>query len=733
MRGMDELGSSHVQRVVVRNNLFEDVDGRYGDGYGRFLMMSRGTIDVKVEHNTVWHTGGVMFAGGEPHLGFVFRDNLLNHNAYGFTGNGTSTGLPTLNTYFPSISMQRNVMAGGDAGLYPADNFYPASLDQAGFVNQAAGNYRLAATSPYKGQATDGKDVGCDIDALEKAMQPPSINPDPTPTPTPTPSPSPTPTPQSPYKGVPAAVPGTIQAEDFDNGGGGIAYRDLDTGNVGNQYRVADVDVRAVEGASNGFTVFNARGGEWLEYTINITTAGSYDLGAVVASRQAGGLFHLELDGVNVTGSIAVPTTGSWLTFQQASKKGVTLPAGVHILRLVLETNGVEGVCGDFDVINIAKAAPAPISPTLVSNAYTTATTLAGTTSTSSAQIATLLTSIEQAYTTFASESGSFTTAEEMDRGLRAALYFSRAALALSAEQLSSIGVQNRLQIAASQLGLVKNLMLPAGGGSSSTTSTNHASVLTAPVIGLADTRSSASFAPTLSALSLGSILGDAALSPLAMQTSFATQSASGLFPYELSGVSVTIGGKAAQLLAVSPSKVNFLVPAGLASGTAEVIVTSDAGYVSRGTTTISMLAPALFSVNETGAGAGIVLNAATGKQGPFDDLTPQNLGTDKRTRLMIMATGISGGGVPNTNASNDIHTGSGVLENFAESVMVEARLLDGRVFQLPIEFAGRQNLWGGLDQINAVLLPGLKGAGTVELTLVINGQRSNSTTISIR
>jgi uncharacterized protein (TIGR03437 family) len=675
-----------------------------------------------------------MFAGGEPNLGFVFKNNLLNHNANGFIGNGTNTGFPTLSTYFPNIAMQRNVMAGGDASLYPADNFYPASLDQVGFVNQAAGNYRLAATSQFKGQATDGKDIGCDMDALEEAMQPPTTTPTPTPTPTPSPSPSPspTPTPQSPYKVLPAAVPGTIQAEDFDKGGAGVAYRDLDAGNAGNQYRADDVDVRAVQNAGNGFVVFSAKGGEWLEYTIKVATAGSYDLNALVASRLAGGSFHLEVDGVNVTGPITVPTTGSWQTFQQAGKKAVTLPAGVHVLRLALDTNGAEGVCADFDAI-IITASPVLTSPALVSSAYSMATTLASTQNNSSAQIATLLTSIERAYAAFVSESGSFATAEEMNRGLLAALYFTRAAAALSSEQPSSIGVQNRLQIAASQLGLVKNLMSPSASGSSTTTSTSHASVLTAPVIGSADTRSSASFAPTLSALSLGSILGDAVLSPLAMQTSFATATAGGLFPYELSGVSVTIGGKAAQLLAVSPSRVNFLVPPGLASGTAEVIVTSDSGYVSRGTATISSLAPALFALSGNGAGAGIVLNAATGKQGPFADVSAENFGTDKRTRLMIMATGISGGGVANTNASNDVHTSSGVLINFAESILVEARLQDGRVFQLPVEFAGRQNLWGGLDQVNAVLLPGLKGAGTVELTLVVGGQRSNSVSITVR
>jgi uncharacterized protein (TIGR03437 family) len=313
---------------------------------------------------------------------------------------------------------------------------------------------------------------------------------------------------------------------------------------------------------------------------------------------------------------------------------------------------------------------------------------------------------------------------------LLAALYFSRAAAALSVDQASSAGVQNRLQIAASNLGLVKNLMSPSGASESET---SHAVLTAAPIIGSADTRSSASLAPTLAALSLGSILGDAALSPLSVQTSYAAQTATGNFPYVLSGVSVSVGGKAAQLISVSPAQVNFLVPSGLASGTTEVIVTSDAGYVSRGTTTIAALAPALFSVSGNGTGAGVVLNAATGRQGPFDDLTPENFGTDKRTRLMLMATGISGGSVPNTNVNNDIHLGNGVLENYAESVAVEARVPDGRVFLLPVEFAGRQNMWGGLDQINIVLVSELKSVGTVTLTLIVGDQRSNSTTISMR
>jgi len=38
-----------------------------------------------------------------------------------------------------------------------------------------------------------------------------------------------------------------------------------------------------------------------------------------------------------------------------------------------------------------------------------------------------------------------------------------------------------------------------------------------------------------------------------------------------------------------------------------------------------------------------------------------------------------------------------------------------------------------GLDQINVILIPQLKGAGTVQLTLIVGGQRSNAPTVFIK
>jgi hypothetical protein len=71
--------------------------------------------------------------------------------------------------YLAGGVFKRNVIAGADSSLYPADNYYPPRLDDVKFVDRARGNYRLAAGSRFKGRATDGKDVGCDFDALAAA------------------------------------------------------------------------------------------------------------------------------------------------------------------------------------------------------------------------------------------------------------------------------------------------------------------------------------------------------------------------------------------------------------------------------------------------------------------------------------------------------------------------------------------------------------------------------------
>jgi uncharacterized protein (TIGR03437 family) len=291
------------------------------------------------------------------------------------------------------------------------------------------------------------------------------------------------------------------------------------------------------------------------------------------------------------------------------------------------------------------------------------------------------------------------------------------------------------LQIAASYLSQVNDLMLTVSSNSSTNTgfATAHASVTVAasPVIGPANTRSSASFAPVLAPASLGTILGDPNQSPLSTITTSETRMTDGT--YELGGVSVTVGGRAAHVLSVSPSRVDFIVPRDLPAGDAEVLVTLKEGYVSRGTVAIAPLAPGIFTKSGSGTGEAVSLFSTTLNAGPFDVSTSKNLGVDKGTRLILFTTGL-GSGLVNTDTSNDLRGANGIsIPNLAESVIVQARMRDGRTFLLPVEYAGEASGFPGLEQMNVRLSSELQGAGEIELMIIVGNERSNTATVFVK
>jgi hypothetical protein len=170
----DNYPSQQTKRILIKNNLFDDVGGpRWGGG--RLFQLLRGAADVVIDHNTAFQTDHILYADGEPsHQGFVFQNNIAPHNDHGVFGSGQRSGLSSLTHYFPAFLFAKNVLVGERyAPIYPADNFFPPSFAAVGFVDQAGGDYRLANTSPYKGAGTDGKDPGVDVDALDAAMAEP--------------------------------------------------------------------------------------------------------------------------------------------------------------------------------------------------------------------------------------------------------------------------------------------------------------------------------------------------------------------------------------------------------------------------------------------------------------------------------------------------------------------------------------------------------------------------------
>src|SRR6266581_1558428 len=161
----------------------------------------------------------------------------------------------------------------------------------------------------------------------------------------------------TPFSGTPIAVPGSFEAENFDLGGEGIAYHDNVPGNIGGQYRLnEDVDIiLSSDSLGGGYVVNNFETGEWLAYTINVAASAQYDIGLRVSSALSTSAYHIEIDGQNVTGTVSVPNTGDWNTFQWVGKTGVPLAAGQHLLKIVADQ--------EYFNLNSIMAAVTPVPP----------------------------------------------------------------------------------------------------------------------------------------------------------------------------------------------------------------------------------------------------------------------------------------------------------------------------------------------------------------------------------
>lgn len=156
--------SQQTQRILVQDNLFQDVGGTWGDG--EWLAMNDDTNGVSVVHNTALQTGSIIFADGRPHTAFTFTDNITPNNAFGIIGTNTGTGKQTLAQYFPGSTVQGNAIVGGQGAAYPTGNFFPAALSAVGFDDLASSIFSLLATSPLAAQDSDQQSPGADVAVL---------------------------------------------------------------------------------------------------------------------------------------------------------------------------------------------------------------------------------------------------------------------------------------------------------------------------------------------------------------------------------------------------------------------------------------------------------------------------------------------------------------------------------------------------------------------------------------
>ena len=218
---------------------------------------------------------------------------------------------------------------------------------------------------------------------------------------------------------------------------------------------------------------------------------------------------------------------------------------------------------------------------------------------------------------------------------------------------------------------------------------------------------SAANGAQGLAAEAIGSLIGLG----LAQTTLSAILPTAGL-----GGVNVVVTDSAgvsrtAALYYVSPGQINFVVPAGTATGSADLTV-QGGGSVR---IDVRAVAPALFS--EGAIVAGSAIRVAAGRQDP----------------LQVFDCGASGcSAVPIDVTSGTVYLsfyGTGIR---GRSSQQNVTCTVGGV-SVPVLYASAQGGLPGLDQVNVQLPAELKGIGEMDLSLVVDGQVSNPVRINIR
>jgi uncharacterized protein (TIGR03437 family) len=190
------------------------------------------------------------------------------------------------------------------------------------------------------------------------------------------------------------------------------------------------------------------------------------------------------------------------------------------------------------------------------------------------------------------------------------------------------------------------------------------------------------------------------------MDALYARADVSGIWPTTLNGVTVSVGGHPAQVIAVTRGdqftvsnpvySVDFAVPedAPVGAGIAIRVTHAPSGSTWNALAEIRTL-PTLWAANGTSTGPAIAQDADT-----FLTITPERPAmANSQTRVIIYATGLRPLLISN-------------------SLVIRARTSYGQMLLLPVDYAGAGKILPGLDQIIIRLTPDLSGVGQVMLTI---------------
>lgn len=188
------------ERYSIHDLVVDDIQGTAAKGFGAFALVSTGTADktigdvpipmlrdVKMDHITAFPPGSLLVIGGPVSgarmAGFSFTNNLvtIGERPLGSTGGGPQRNCAAqpdrrgpqdiLSACFSPYSFDHNALINGGGG-WPKGNISLKNIGDVKFTDFHGGNggdYRILAGSKLKAAGSDGKDIGADIDAINKA------------------------------------------------------------------------------------------------------------------------------------------------------------------------------------------------------------------------------------------------------------------------------------------------------------------------------------------------------------------------------------------------------------------------------------------------------------------------------------------------------------------------------------------------------------------------------------
>ena len=177
MAGVDDTGAQHIpaNHVTFQNNLVDDIRNDYAyPGVGSMAIEVLGVSNVVIDHNDLFYPSQISYLVASPTDGqFTFTNNIFPFGV----GLNSPCGWKSdaVACMFAGGTISQNVAVGAVADWMPAGTFEPSTMNQVGFVNLAAGpsdyhNYALSASSPYRGAAAGGSDIGVNIANIDNAF-----------------------------------------------------------------------------------------------------------------------------------------------------------------------------------------------------------------------------------------------------------------------------------------------------------------------------------------------------------------------------------------------------------------------------------------------------------------------------------------------------------------------------------------------------------------------------------